>query len=224
MTSPNEERTNSEQQRPPQRRGLLAGVALALTTLLLAALVFGAVHGRSPGIGAAPTPPENWYTYRDPQGFFILSLPNGWTMHQDISTGQEGDASGSDAITDYMNAFGSPPFGTNSITVWVSVMPMVPALKRNLACSPNRPPFNATIAGLPAWHDDLVGWLLDTNAAHFQISYRYPNDRGNVARRSSDPTATPMPPGFYERGQQDLRTMLASFTPTPATPLVCNLP
>src|SRR5260370_36408504 len=114
---------------PPRLRGLAAGGMLALTALVLAALLFADTHGRFTPFGAAqapsPTPPEGWQTYHDPQGFFTLSLPTGWTMHQDIGSGQEGDAAGSVAFQDYMNSFGSPPSGENSITVWVYVTPMV---------------------------------------------------------------------------------------------------
>ncbi len=211
----------------PRKRGSIAGTALALTALLLAALFFGATHGRSGPAGtgqpAAPTPPQGWQTYRDPQGFFTLSLPQSWTAQQDAGEGHEGGPEGSVSFKDYMNTFGDPPRGTNSITVGVFVIPMVNDLMRHWACSGPRLA-NTTIAGLPAWHDDVAGWLLDTNAAHFQISYRYPNDRSGLIQRTNDPTATPMPPGFYERGQQEMQTILASFTPTPATPLACNLP
>ncbi|HEY7127365.1 MAG TPA: hypothetical protein VH540_25760, partial [Ktedonobacterales bacterium] len=168
---------------PTRRRGIIAGSALALTALLLAALFFAATHGRFGSAGAAqpaaPTPPENWQTYRDPQGFFTMSLPQGWTMQQDVGEGSEGGPEGSVSFKDYMDTFGGPPRGTNSITVQVYVMPMVNDLMRRWSCG-NRPPTNATIAGLPAWNLENGAWLLDTNAAHFQIGYVYPNDRGNL--------------------------------------------
>jgi hypothetical protein len=212
---------------PPRRRGLIAGSALALTALLLAALFFAATHGRFGPAGAAPapapTPPEGWQTYHDPQGLFTVSLPQGWTAQVEVGEGHEGDLTGSVTFKDYNYAFGAPPVGTNSITVGVYVVPVVNDFMRRWNCQNwQNTPNNTTIAGLPAWDMGNGSWLLDTNTAHFQISYRYPKDRSGLMQRPDDPTATPMPPGFYERGQQEIKTIVASFTPTPATPLVCK--
>jgi hypothetical protein len=76
---------------------------------------------------------------------------------------------------------------------------------------------NTTLAGLPAVRDG-VSWQVTSSGAHFQTDYAYPNDPGDILNLH---TPTAMPPGFYEKGQQEWQALLASFRPTPDTPLKC---
>lgn len=213
--------------RRPARRGVIAGAAaLSVIVILFATLFYALGHKVFSTASAAPTPtvPTSWQRYTDPGGYFSVSLPAGWTAQQE--DGGEltmGSGSGSVTLQNIMYTFGEPPHGQNSITVWVMVEPLPSDLARQWEC--RALPIsdgNTTIAGLPAIHDDVIGWLLNTTAAHFQISYAYPNWRGDVAMRPDDPTATPMPPGFYDRGQQEIKTIIASFLPIPDTLLTCK--
>ena len=209
------------------RRGLIALVSVVSILILLAMLLFNALFRplytatTSDGVGQAV--PVGWHRYADPGGFFSVALPNGWTVQRDTGTTTMGDAQGSVTVQDVMDVFGGPPRGQKTITVWIHVTPIVNDLERQMACPAGHSAHdNTTVAGLPATYDPVFGWLVDTNNASFQISYEYPNWKGDISIPANAPTATPMPPGFYEQGQQEMQTIIASFTPTPATPLACK--
>lgn len=238
MTTPSEEgqpREDAPQppqpsqvaQKPARRRGVIAGAAaLSIIVILFVTLFYALGHKVFSTASAAPTPtvPTNWQRYTDPGGYFSVSLPTGWTTQRDISgKATMGNNNGSFTTQDITDTLGGPPRGQNSITVWVMIEPLPNDFARQWECRALPiPDGNTTIAGLPAIHDDVIGWLLNTNAAHFQIDYAYPNWRGDVMMRPGDPTATPMPPGFYDQGQQEIKTIIASFLPMPDTPLACK--
>lgn len=214
------------EQRPKKhpRLGIIAGVSGMTALVVLFALLFAVFNNRSTVSGGAPplSPvPAGWQRYTDPQGHFIISIPTGWTVQTQSSTGVEGDPHGHITFHDTMNAFGRPPDGQKTITFWITVQPLESDLARQLMCDDGFSKHaNTTLAGLPAWHFD-DGWIVDSSGAHFQINYTYPNYKGNVEIPANAPSPTAMPPGFYEQGQQDFYTMLASFMPTPDTPLKC---
>jgi hypothetical protein len=208
----------------PSRRGRIAGAAALSVIVIVFATLFYTLSHKGPSTATpAPTAPINWQRYTDPGGYFSVSLPNGWTVERDTSgTAVMGNDSGSFTTQDIMDTLGGPPRGQNSITVEVLIEPLPNDFARQWMCgafpaSQN----NTTIAGVPANVLDNT-WLLNTNAAHFQISYVYPNWPGNVAMPVNAPTATPMPPGFYDRGQQEIQTIIASFLPIPDMPLACK--
>lgn len=212
--------------RRPGRGGLIAGVAaLSIIVILFATLFYALGHKISSTATAAPSPtaPTGWQRYTDPGGYFSISLPDGWTAQRDISgVTTAGNRSGSFTTQDMMDTLGGPPRGQNSITVEILTEPLPNDFARQWMCGAFPASHNNTrIAGLPAASLDNT-WLLNTQAAHFQISYVYPNWPGDVNMPVNAPTATPMPPGFYDRGQQEIKTILASFLPIPATPLACT--
>lgn len=232
--------TSSEEGQPPEarqpaqkpalrpgRRGVIAGAAaLSIIVILFATLFYALGHKVFSTASAAPTPtvPTNWQRYTDPGGYFSVSLPKGWTMQRDTNGGStEGNANGSVTLQDITDTLGGPPRGQNSITVWVLIEPLPNDFARQWECGAWPPARNNTaVAGVPALYLNENTWLLNTNAAHFQISYLYPNWPGNVNMPVNAPTATPMPPGFYDQGQQEIKTIIASFLPIPATPLTCK--
>jgi hypothetical protein len=193
--------------------------------VVLFALLFSAFAQHftaSGGLPLAPTVPAGWERYTDPSGLFTVSLPRGWTVQRQSSTGVEGSSHGSVTFHQTMEAFGGPPGGEQTITVWILVQPLSSDLARQVMCDFGfHQRTNATLAGLPAWNDGNATWIVESSGAHFQLDYTYPNDRGDVLLPANAPSPTPMPPGFYARGQQDWHTLLASFLPTPATPLRC---
>ena len=214
-------------QKPVWRRGVIAGAAaLSIIVILFATLFYALGHKVFSPASAAPTPtvPTNWQRYTDPGGYFSVSLPAGWTAQRDTSgKSTMGNNSGSVTTQDITDTLGGPPRGQNSITVWVLIEPLPNDFARQWECGAWPPERNnTTVAGMPALHLEDNTWLLNTNAAHFQISYFYPNWPGNVNMPVNAPTATPMPPGFYNQGQQEIKTIIASFLPMPATPLACK--
>lgn len=234
MATPSEEQPREDapqppdvvQPAPPSRRARIAGAAaLSVIVIVFATLFYTLGHKGSSTATAAPSPtaPINWQRYTDPGGYFSVSLPRGWAVERDTSgKARMGNRSGSFTTQDIMDTLGGPPRGQNSITVEILIEPLPNDFARQWECgafpaSQN----NTTVGGVPATSFDNT-WLLNTNAAHFQISYIYPNWPGNVAMPANAPTATPMPPGFYDRGQQEIQTIVASFLPTPATPLACT--
>jgi hypothetical protein len=211
---------------PPSRRARIAGAAaLSIIVVVFAALFYALSHkGFSTATDApSPTAPINWQRYTDPGGYFSVSLPNGWTVERDTSgKATMGNSGGSFTTQDIMDTLGGPPRGQNSITVSIWIEPLPNDFARQWMCQAFSPSHNnTTVGGVPANFFDNT-WLFTSNAAHFQISYVYPNWPGNVAMPSNAPTATPMPPGFYNLGQQEMRTIVASFLPIPATPLACK--
>jgi hypothetical protein len=235
MTEPFEEKPQGtaetsqphEPEQPREKRsrpGLIAGAAGMTALAVLFALLFAAFNNRSTATGGAPLPtaPAGWQRYSDPGGHFTVLIPKGWTVHSESGTGTEGSSRGSVNFHDTMNAFGGPPNGQKTITVWIYVQPIESDLARQVKCDFGFYKHNnTTLAGLSAWYNDNATWIVESRGAHFQISYAYPNYKGDVMIPANAPSPTPMPPGFYEKGQQDLHTILASFMPTPDTPLKC---
>ncbi len=238
MTEPLEEPPQeAEPLQPPQpepfrekraRFGLIAWVAGLTALVVVFVLLFSAFNNRSMASGGAPpspTMPVEWERYTDPDGHFTLSIPKGWTAERQSTTLQVGNPqSGGYTTHTLFDTFGNPPWGQNTITVQVAVEPIENEHTRQGICGlrPLTPP-NTTLGGLPAWHDAILGeWEVYSSGARFQIGYVYPNDKGDENITSNSPTPTPMPPGFYEKGQQDFQTILASFMPTPDTPLQCS--
>jgi hypothetical protein len=232
MTDPFEEmpRETSEIARPPEpappaekhpRRSLIVGVSGLTVLVVLFALLFAAFSNRSTVSGGTPPPPAGWERYTDPGGHFTISIPKGWTVQSQSGTGEEGSSHGSVTYQNVMDAFGGPPYGQKTITVWINVQPIESDLARQVMCDFGfYKHTNTTLAGLPATHLSDT-WIVESSGAHFQIDYAYPNWKGDVAMPVNAPTPTPMPPGFYEQGQQEWQTILASFRPTPDTPLQC---
>ena len=201
------------------RRGLIVGVSGLTVLVLLFALLFAALNHRSTASGGAPPTSPGWQRYADPDGHFTVSIPNGWTVQRETNTTTAGDSHGSVTFHNVMYTFGGPPRGQHTITVWIYVEPIENERARQWMCGAFFPERNnTTLAGLPAVTLGNGTWQVESSGAHFQISYVYPNDPGDVLNQ---PTPTPMPPGFYEQGQQVLHTILASFMPTPDTPLKC---
>ncbi len=194
--------------------------------VVLFALLFAAFNNRltvSGGAPPTPTIPAGWQRYADPGGHFTMLIPNGWTVQSQSSSGTEGSRHGSVSFHDVIDTFGGPPNGQNTITVSIYMEPLESDLARQIMCD-----FgffqhtNTTLAGLPAWYNGGTTWIVESSGAHFQISYTYPNYKGDVLIPPNAPSPTPMPPGFYEKGQQDFHSILASFLPTPDTPLKCS--
>lgn len=213
------------------RRGLIAGAAaISIVVFLFAGLFFAFSHRAFSPASAAPAPtfPAGWQRYQDPGGYFSVSLPKGWTVQRDTS-GKEtmGNTQGSVTVHPVMDALGGPPRGQQTITVWITITPIINDFERQWMCGALPPTQdNTTIAGLPASHhvihDGNPAWLLNSSSASFQIDYTYPNWKGDVLMPANAPTATPMPPGFYAQGQQEMQTIIASFMPLPDTPLACK--
>lgn len=219
-TSQPQEPVQSPRKHP--RLSIIAGVSGMTVLVVLFALLFAAINHRSAASGGSLPPPAGWQRYTDPGGYFTVTIPKGWTVQRETSTSMAGDSHGSVTFPDVMDTFGGPPRGQNTITVWIYVEAITSERARQWMCEARSPSQNnTTLAGLPAWHDEVFGWIVNSSGASFQISYVYPNYPGNVAMPVDAPTATPMPPGFYEQGQQDLHAILASFMPTPDTPLKC---
>lgn len=217
-----------EPARPREKRarpGVIAGAAGMTALVVLFALLFAVFNNRSiVSGGAPPTPtiPAGWQRYTDPGGHFTILIPNGWTVQSQSSSGTEGSSHGSVSFHDVMDAFGGPPGGQNTITVSIYMQPIESNLARQVMCDFGfYKHINTTLAGLPAWYNGGVTWIVESSGAHFQINYTYPNYKGDVLQTANSPTATPMPPGFYAKGQQDFHTILTSFMPTPDTPLKC---
>ena len=61
-------------------------------------------------------------------------------------------------------------------------------------------------------------WFLDTRAAHYQIDYIPVGGSGDPDLIAMP---TPMPHAAEPANEQMFNGILASFTPTPATPIVC---
>jgi hypothetical protein len=218
-----------EPARPREKRarsGIIAGAAGMTALVVLFVLLFAAFNNRSTvSGGAAPTPtiPAGWQRYTDPGGHFTMLIPNGWTVYSGSHTSTVGDAHGSVTLQDIFDSFGGPPNGQNTITVSIFIEPIENDQARQWMCRAFAPEdTNTTLAGLPAVMLGDATWLVESSGAHFQIDYGYPNYKGGVLQTANSPTATPMPPGFYAKGQQDFHTILASFMPTPDTPLKCS--
>lgn len=235
MATPSEEPPREDAPQPPEamqpaqpsRRGRIAGAAaLSIIVIVFATLFYTLSHKGFSTATAAPSPtaPINWQRYTDPGGYFSVSLPDGWTVERDTSgKATMGNNSGSFTTQDIRDTLGGPPRGQNSITVEVSLEPLPNDFARQWECQAFPPVHNnTTIAGLPATHFMFNSWLLTTSAAHFQIDYAYPNWQGDVLILPNAPTSTPMPPGFYALGQQEIKTILTSFLPIPDTPLACK--
>lgn len=214
-----------EPEQPPRkhpRLGLIAWVSGMIVLVVLFALLFAAFNHRSTASGGnLPPVPAGWQRYTDPSGLFTIAIPNGWTVQRQTSDATLSADSQFTTVHQEMEGLGGPPGGQNTITVWIVVMPIVNDFTRHWWCQDGWPQ-NTTLAGLPAYTDGRNMWIVNSSGAHFQINYTYPNYKGDVLIPANAPSPTPMPPGFYEKGQQDLHAILASFLPTPDTPLKCN--
>jgi hypothetical protein len=211
------------------RRGLIAALsgltALAVLSVLLCAAcgqpstASGGAHPTPRPSTSTPTPALSitWQRYIDPDGHFTISIPRGWMVWREPSTLEVGNPPGNIIFHNMNYYLGGPPNGQNTITIYIWVEPIETDRARQYMCG-GFPPDNARLAGLPAI-DDNDSWMLTSSGAHFQIDYVYPNDPGD---RLNIPTPTPMPPGFYEKGQEEWHAILASFMPTPDTPLKCS--
>jgi hypothetical protein len=209
------------------RRGLIGGAAaISIVVFLFAGLFFAFSHLAPSPASAAPTPtfPTDWQRYTDPGGYFSVSIPKGWSVQRDTSEeATMGNRQGSVTVHPVMDVLGGPPRGQQTISVWIHITPIINDLERQMMCEGfSSAQQNTTVAGLPAWHDDLIGWIVTSNSASFQINYQYPNWKGDVAMPANAPTATPMPPGFYDQGQREIQMIISSFMPLPDTPLACK--
>jgi hypothetical protein len=161
-----------------------------------------------------------WQTYRDPTGFFTLQMPAGWTARRDTGTGSVGDRTGNAAQIDYFTALGAPPHGTTTITVYVDESPIQGAFLHHWECTTWSPlPLtSARVAEVLAASVGQQIVLFNTSAAPFQVSWTIPGDQGDVMM-TTPPTSVPR--ATFQADQLLFEQMRASFTPTPATPLVC---
>lgn len=202
------------------RARMRGGGRLALLRLLaLAILASLAACGNARAAGPPPTPttaiPAGWHLYHDPYGFFTIGLPPGWTAQAaPPSTGIVRDKQGSGTETDYLVAFGNPPHDPAGLTVDIFYHPLSIQILRTGVCQNMSKLAPGTPTTRPYFEG--AGWFVETNAAHFQLSYFLDN-------RPEEPPypATPIPQATQEAGAHLFARILATFTPTPNTPLQC---
>lgn len=211
----------------PTRRSGLRRAFVGVTVLLalgaaLALLAYAHMQPLGVGVfGASPAiaTPSGWVRYQEPSGAFTVAIPVGWTASRDTGDTRIGNGAGSDTYTMTQVVLGGPPRGAQTITVGISFAPIHNAFERRWYCqNTGAPVSNTKIDGLPATYDPVFGWLFTTSGDSFQINYVYPGNTGNEALTSAP---TPIPPGVYALGQREMKTIIASFRPTPATPLHC---
>ncbi len=150
-------------------------------------------------------------------------MPAGWTARRETGTGSVGDRTGNAAQIDYFTALGAPPHGTTTITVYVDESHIQGAFLHHWECTTWSPlPLtSARGAEVLAASVGQQSVLFNTSAAHFQVSWTIPGDQGDVMM-TTPPTSVPR--ATFQADQLLFEQMRASFTPTPATPLVCWSP
>jgi hypothetical protein len=195
----------------PTGRSIFVGMALgALVVAVALGVILSHGGGTSSGYG-----PEGWTEFHDPGGYFTIALPPGWTIDGGQSgTGTLGGPSGSYTETDYAWVARDPTNGAAGPVVAITYHPLPNAIARQFECQNGSGP-NTTVDGLPA-QSIGGGWLLSTQAAHYQLNYGFPPD--NTAHSTAP---TPIPAATATAGQSLTARIAATFKPTPATPLAC---
>jgi hypothetical protein len=204
---------------PRPGRPWLAGGALLVVVAAL--LVVSALHRAA---GLPPTGPatvgSSWPLYRDPAGLFTVHIPPGWTASTDTGTVTLGDRTGSGQETVEYTTLGDRMGSSTTITVYISAYAFDSPFLHAFACRAGSPGGlrNAMVAGLPAFYDDVLGWVFDTDKAHYQVGYRFPGYTGSMLQASPP---TPIPAATLQAGQQLMNQILATFTPSSTKPLTC---
>ncbi|HLY31371.1 MAG TPA: hypothetical protein VKQ36_10100 [Ktedonobacterales bacterium] len=196
--------------------GVIATATLVLA--LVAALAFLLTSRTGNGVALAPQPsptaPPHWRLYHAPNDAFSVAIPSAWAATVQTSQATTSYHGESDTFTTTLIALS----GKDTITVDITLSP-IDALEHRWSCqAKGNLRTNTKVAGLPAMYDPVLGWLFDTNAAHFQISYFYPGFTGNILLQSAP---TPIPTAEYNQGQREITAIVASFHPNPDEPLKC---
>jgi len=207
------------------RRTLIGG-GIAVVAL---AVVFGLLfaYPRTPRLITLTTAPapQSWQTYRDPASAFTIRIPPEWRASVSTSEGTMGNNSGSFSSQDEEVALGTSPdllFGTG---VSVDVEPLPNAFARQWECQNGLNSPDTTIGGLPATTLGSWTWLLDTNAAHYQISTSFPgggSPHTSPMMPAGQPLPTPVPQTTVTASEQLITLVVSTFRPIPATPLSCG--
>ncbi|HLJ80492.1 MAG TPA: hypothetical protein VKT52_03325 [Ktedonobacterales bacterium] len=102
------------------------------------------------------------------------------------------------------------------MTVGISYYPLVNDYLRQKECQTQT---NATLANLPAIHDDAY-WTVWSSAVEYQLSFAIGN-RGDTMQTEQN-LPTPVPQGVFQSDQQLYAEIIATFHPIPATRLSCS--
>ncbi len=196
--------------RGPSGRSVFVGLALGALIVAAALGVILSGGGKSPGYG-----PSGWTVFHDPAGYFTIALPPGWSIDGGKSgSGTMGSTAGSYSETDYTWVARDPTNGTAGPVVNIYYYPLPSALARHFECQ-NFAATNTTFDGLPA-SSIGGGWILATQAAHYQLNYGYPPDNRFY---TNPPTA--IPAATATAGTSLALQVANTFRPTPATALSC---
>lgn len=194
----------------PTGRSIFVGMGLGA---LVVAVVLGLILSR--GGPSSTYGPAGWTVFHDPGGYFTIALPPGWTIDGGKSgTGTMGGPSGSYTETDYAWVASDPTNGSAGPFVWITYHPLPSALARQYECQ-SFSSTNTTIDGIPA-SSIGDGWLLSTQAVHYQINYGFPSPD---TLQTTPPT--PIPAATATAGHDLSLQVTQTFRPTPATPLSC---
>ncbi len=124
--------------RRPRRR-LFASAAVTLALLVavtLSVVLLAHVRAQTGGVGlssatATQSILPGWRRYREPDGYFTVAVPEGWTAPLTVGHGTMGDPTGSSSFTTTTVALGGPPDGSRTITVDITVTPITDTYERH---------------------------------------------------------------------------------------------
>ncbi len=211
----------------PERPRRRYGAPLTALAVVVMVALFAAVFAllRQSG-GQSPTSvvlvggqvPTTWVTYRDPAGYFTIRVPVQWRVWVGTGSGSAGDRNGSFSYTSEDITIGTNESVLLGTGVAIDMSTIPNAFARQWYCASLYQPINTTLAGLPASGGMEGGtWLLDTQAAHYQISTPF---SPHTLPAMSAP-ATPVPQATVTATQHLIALVVSTFHPIPDTPLKC---
>ncbi|HLZ24856.1 MAG TPA: hypothetical protein VKQ30_22270 [Ktedonobacterales bacterium] len=208
------------------RTTVMASGLIAIMLILLFALAFWRLRPTPsqpqilPGDAVVPA---SWQTYRDPAGYFTIRIPPAWRASAGTSQATMGDSTGSFSTQNEDVTVGTNTYLLLGTGVGIYVQPIPNAYARQWMCRNTLGPLNTTLAGLPASYQSWT-WLLDTSAAHFQISTSFPG--GGSPHTSPVMTGkslppSPVPQATVSANEQLVQLVVSTFRPIPDVSLVC---
>lgn len=163
-------------------------------------------------------PLKNGMDYRDPDQYFTIKIPQGWHSRREVSLATAGDRQGSYQLTTIMTTLmpNAPPVAEDP-SVFIYLESARDAGAKHWACTTWSGASNTTIAGIPADYNGADQWMVNAKDAHFQIDF-------SIGKRQSGANfveSTPLPAAEVQSRTNLLKSIIATFRPTPDQPLQC---
>ena len=155
--------------------------------------------------------PVTMRTYHDPDNNFSIQVPSNWTTRQSTATNTTG--------------LNTPSPRSQEVTITQFTVPAemgvtVQTYKGQPTC-PFAKPLNATLAGLPATHDEAnQQWIVPTTNATIVVSIAYPGNGGFKGPvMQSQPTTVPQ--SVIDADKKLLEKILSTLKLSDLKPFSC---